>query len=161
MRTKNIVLFLMLISMLFAGCVEDEETTVPEATPTETATEEATEIATEMATETFTEVETPTEVVTETEEVIPTAESKTWTIRLEYFLASPSELTINKGDSVQWMNFQSDPKRQFTLVSKDGLWEDAVIGYRLYFMYTFDEAGTYNYTVLGFDPRMSGSVIVE
>jgi plastocyanin len=152
MRMKIIALFLILASILFAGCVGDEEPAVPEATPTETATEEATE--------TPTEVETPTEMATETEEATPAPEPKTWTIRLENFLSRPSVLEINKGDTVVWMNFNS-PTRQFTLVSKDGLWEDVVIGYRLTFAHTFNETGTYNYTVLGFDPRMSGSVIVK
>ncbi|MBN2488933.1 MAG: hypothetical protein JXA98_07895 [Methanosarcinaceae archaeon] len=153
MRMKIIILFLILASILFAGCVGDEEPVVPEATPAGTATEEATEMPTE--------VETPTEMATETEEATPAPEPKTRTIRLEYFLSTPSELTINKGDTVQWMNFQTNPTRLFTLVSKDGLWENKNIGYRLYFLYTFNETGTYNYTVLGFDPRMSGSVIVK
>ncbi len=100
-------------------------------------------------------------MATETEEATPAPEAKIWTIRFQSFLSIPSELTINKGDTVQWMNFQTDPRRQFTLVSKDGLWEDKNIGYRLFFLYTFNETGTYNYTVLGNDPRMSGSVIVK
>ena len=156
MRIKIVVLFLILASILFAGCVGDEEPAVPEATPTETATEEATEIATE----TPTEVSTPTEMATETEEATPATEPKTWTIRLENFLSRPSELEINKGDTVVWMNF-NDPIRQFTLVSKDGLWEDVAIGYRRSFTYTFEDSGTYNYTVPGYEQRMSGSVIVK
>jgi len=146
---KGVVVFLILISLLFSGCVGDEEKAVPEVTPTETVTE------------TPTEIETPTEMQIPTEEPTPTPEPKTWMIRLEHFLVVPSALEVNKGDTVVWMNFQDNPKRLFTLVSKDGLWEDTNIGYRLTFKYTFNETGTYNYTVPGWEPRMTGSVIVK
>ncbi len=90
----------------------------------------------------------------------PDYEPRSYNVRFDNFLSSPSVLEINKSDTVFWTNFQDDPIRIFTLVSEDGLWEDTPIGYRKSFDYTFTEEGTYNYSVSGWN-RMNGTVIVK
>jgi plastocyanin len=92
------------------------------------------------------------------EEII---EPRTYSIRLDHFLSRPSPLEINKGDTVYWNNRQNgDDRKQFTLVSEDGLWDNHVINYGIAFNYTFTEEGTYNYSILG-RPTMDGTVIVK
>jgi plastocyanin len=91
--------------------------------------------------------------------VVDTGVPRTFTVRLEKFLSSPSTLVVAPKDTVYWTNF-NDPKRLFVLVSEDGLWENRNIGYRESFGYTFNETGTFNYSITGF-PRMSGTIIVK
>lgn len=83
----------------------------------------------------------------------------TYTVRLEYYLSSPNTLEIAPKDTVFWMNFNS-PTRLFVLVSDNGLWENKAIGYRESFSYTFNDTGTYNYSILGYS-RMNGTIIVK
>ncbi|AGB49736.1 hypothetical protein Metho_1536 [Methanomethylovorans hollandica DSM 15978] len=97
--------------------------------------------------------------VTQGPQVIDTGAPRTYTIRLEKFLSTPSTLQVATEDTVFWINF-NDPVRAFTLVSENGLWENRSIGYRQAFGYTFNETGTYNYSILAF-PRMSGTIIVK
>lgn len=91
--------------------------------------------------------------------VIDTGVPRTYTIRLEKFLSSPNTLVVAPKDTVFWINF-NDPIRAFTIVSENDLWESRSIGYRQSFSYTFNETGTYNYSILG-NPRMSGTIIVK
>ena len=147
MRIKTIIVLLVLIStsVFFAGCVGDDEPIIEETTPVINETPEEVE---------ETPVEEP-EVIEET----PVVDPKTHSIRLEYYQARPSTLEINRGDTVVWRNSQ-DPKRLFTLISEDGLWEDAGLTYGRTLVYTFNKSGTYNFSVPG-QLRMSGSITVN
>ncbi|HII81248.1 MAG TPA: hypothetical protein HA261_12900 [Methanosarcina sp.] len=179
METKLIVLLLVLSVVLFSGCTEKEQPS-PEAnatpeetvTPEETATPEETETPAE--TEPSEEVETP--AVTETEEENGTAEEneteegptvseskiKTtpYTIRLDKYRASVSSLDIKEGETVAWLNYQDSPRRVFTLVSEQGLFENQSLTYRRSFAYTFNETGEYNFTVIG-QPKMNVNITVS
>ena len=150
MRIKTIIVLLMIIStsIFFAGCIgDDDEPVIEETIPVIDETpEEVEEIPVE---------EEETEVVEE----LPAVEPRTYTIRMEYYMVSPSTLEINKSDTVVWRNSQ-DPKRLLTLVSEDGLWENTNLIYGRTSVYTFNKSGTYNFSVIG-QPRMSGSIIVN
>ncbi len=178
MKTKLIVLLLVLSAVLFSGCAGNEQPSSEEnATPEETVTPE--EIATPEETETPAETETSEEVetpaVTETEEENVTAEEngtegpavtspeiKTtpYTIRLDNYRASVSSLDIKEGESVAWINYQDSPRRTFTLVSEQGLFENQSLVYKRSFAYTFNETGAYNFIVVG-QPKMSVNVTVS
>jgi plastocyanin len=177
MKTKLIVLLLVLSVVLFSGCTGNEQPSPEEnVTPEETVTPE--EIATPEETETPAETETPEEVetpaVTETEEENVTAEEneteegeavnnsngKVYTIRLDNYRASASSLDIKTGETVAWINYQDSPRRVFTLVSEQGLFDNQSLSYRRSFAYTFNETGSYNFTVVG-QPRMNVSVTVN
>ncbi len=137
----------MLTSVFFAGCIDDteDEPVIEETIPAINETpEEIEEIP----------IEEP-EVVEETRVVNP----QPYPIILRYYQARPSTLEINKSETVVWRNSQ-DPKRRLTLVSEDGLWEDTNLGYGQIFIYTFNESGTYNFSVLG-QLGMSGSIVVN
>lgn len=178
MKLKIIILFLVLSTVLFSGCVGNEQPSPEEnATPEETVTPE--EVATPEETETPAETETPEEietpVVTETPEEVTPEENETeegpavvtpsirrtpYTIRLDNFRAYPSSLDIKEGETVAWINFQDSPRRVFTLRSEENLFEDTSLVYRRSFAYTFNETGTYNFTVVG-QPRMNVSITVS
>lgn len=177
MKTKLIILLLVLSVVLFSGCAGNEQPSPEEnITPEETVTPE--ETITPEETETPAETETPEEVetpaVTETEEENATAEeneteggaavnnssSRVYTIRLDNYRASASSLDIKEGETVAWLNYQDSPRRVFTLVSEQGLFDDQSLSYRRSFAYTFNEAGTYDFTVVG-QPRMNVTVNVN
>ncbi|MGP8319736.1 MAG: hypothetical protein ACT6FD_02955 [Methanosarcinaceae archaeon] len=174
MKIKTFVVLLMLTFVLLAGCIDDDEPVVNE-TPTVNATSIEDEVPNENETPTVNETiiedevpnenETPMENETSDEESgiieeLPEVEPKTHAIYMEHYgISFPSQFEINKGDTVVWRNRQ-DPKRPLTLVSEDGLWENKTLGYGRTLVYTFNESGTYNYSVIG-QLRMSGSLIVK
>ena len=149
MRIKTIIVLLMLISILFAGCIGNDEPVVIEQIPEDIINETPEEVE-----------EIPVEEPEVVEEA-PAVDPQTYTIRMEYFLVRPATLEINKSDTVVWRNSQQNPARIFTLVSEDGLWENTNLVYGRTLIYTFNESGTYNYSVLGQEARMSGSIVVN
>ncbi|AKB79263.1 Copper binding protein, plastocyanin/azurin family [Methanosarcina horonobensis HB-1 = JCM 15518] len=177
MKTKLIVLLLVLSIVLFSGCTGNEQPSPEEnATPEETVTPEdiATpeETETPVETETSEEVETP--VLNETEDGNVTQENVTeegpaintssirktpYTIRLDNYRAYPSSLDIKEGETVAWINYQDSPRRVFTLVSEQELFENTNLVYRRSFAYTFNESGAYNFTIVG-QPRMNVNITV-
>lgn len=178
MKIKVIVLLLVLGAVLISGCVGNQQKT-PEtnATPAETAASSMNATPGEN----LTSGENATAGNTVTPEENGTAEANTtskenvtsgtgvvsstgiretpYTVRLANYRATPTSLEIKKGESVAWMNLQDNPKRKFTLVSQEGLFENKTLTYRQPFDYTFNETGNYNFTVIG-QPRMSVSVSV-
>lgn len=52
------------------------------------------------------------------------------------------------------------PKRTVTLVSGNGLWEDFNLSYGKSFEYTFNETGTYGFSVEG-ESDLKGTVVVK
>jgi plastocyanin len=182
MKTKVIVLLLVLGVVLFSGCTGNEQPSPEEnATPEEIVTPEV--IETPEETETPAETETPEEVetpvVTEPEEEVIPGENETenetgegpvvttpsirktpYTIRLDNFRAYPSSLDIKEGETVAWINFQDSPRRVFTLRSEEGLFEDTGLVYRRSFAYTFNETGAYSFTIVG-QPRMNVNITVN
>lgn len=167
MNLKIIAVFLILFSLLVAGCTsdngqDDTDENISEGEQNETVDEETPV----QDNETPVDEETPA-VDNETTSggtsggvtVVPSTGPSTYTVRLENFLALPANLTVNSGDSVVWMNFNS-PTRNFVLISNDGLWEDQTIGYRGSFVYVFNETGAYTYKIQGFEERMKGTINV-
>jgi PBP1b-binding outer membrane lipoprotein LpoB len=179
MKIKIIVLLLVLGAVLLSGCLGDEKPS-PEnnATPAETVTpkENVTPSTNVTQEENVTPVEsvTPEENITAVETVTPvgnvtpaagqitTPDIRTtpYMIRLENYRATPASLEIKKGESVAWMNEQDNPKRKFTLVSEEGLFNDTTLVYKRAFTYTFNETGDYKFSIVG-QPRMSVSVSVK
>lgn len=171
MKTKIIILLLVLSVVLFSGCAGNEQPSPEEnATPEETVTPE--EVETPAVTET--EEENVTAEENETEEENVTAEeneteqgaavnnsnSKVYTIRLDNYKASASSLDIKEGETVAWLNYQDSPRRVYTLVSEQGLFDNQSLSYRRSFAYIFNETGEYNFTVIG-QPKMNVSITVS
>jgi plastocyanin len=71
---------------------------------------------------------------------------------------SPETTEVNQYDTVIWRNLNK-PKRTFVLVSEDKLWEDVSLGYGRIFKYTFNETGTFAFSIEG-EKDLKGTVIV-
>ncbi|MBC7085877.1 MAG: hypothetical protein H5T43_05885 [Methanomethylovorans sp.] len=174
MNIKLIILSIVISAVILSGCTGNNATdvkindTVNETVNNKTTINETTSdldgtVSNETEDKTVNEeqplIDASAEKATQGPKVIDTGLPRTYTIRLEKFLSSPNNLVVAPQDTVFWINF-NDPVRAFTLVSENGLWENQVIGYRQSFSYTFNETGTYNYSIVGF-PRMNGTIIVK
>jgi plastocyanin len=73
-------------------------------------------------------------------------------------VATPTSMEIKAGDTVTWRNLQR-PKRSLVLISDDGLWDDQTVYYGKAFSYTFEEAGTYRFSVQD-NPAIAGTIVV-
>lgn len=167
MKIKVIVLLLVLGAVLLSGCVGNQQP-APEKNETHTGTVTPTTTASPVETATpevnATSAETTTPEVNNTSEVNTTStadiKETAYLIRLNNNKASASSLDIKKGEKVAWMNLQDTPKRKFTLVSQEGLFDNKTLTYRQPFNYTFNEIGNYNFYIVG-QPRMNVSVNVS
>lgn len=180
MTIKKLVLLLIVISVLMSGCLNSGENQEQEnkdsgssggtqryeeaQTPEETVTSEETETAEETLTPVIaggTE-EAQTENVTEGGEEAGTEQPaetgpRTYLVRLRKYVFMPSELEINTGDLVVWRNYEDI---LFILTSEEGLFEDQRLGYGNTFDYTFNETGSYNFSVKGY-PNMKMTITVK
>ena len=123
MNTKILVLFLVLASLFISGCAEED------AGPVETDEAGVSESGVE-----------------EQDENLPVGPTEEYIVYLEYYgVMTPPEREINQGDTIAWWS----NKRQgtYVLVSEDGLFPNEELSYRVPFKYTFNEPGTYLFTV--------------
>ncbi|MDK2947739.1 Plastocyanin [Methanolobus vulcani] len=170
MKAKLLMILLISLSLIVAGCVDNTESTTEEnASTNNSVTDTANNNTVTNNTDNTDNTSTgeTSSVNTSSEEngnggvqVIEYEGPKTYTLYMENYLIQPNNLTISQHDTVVWFN-RNNPTRLFTLVSDDGLWENTTIGYRLSFKYTFNETGTYTYHVLGWEERMKGTIIVK
>lgn len=172
MKTKLLMILLILLSLTVAGCVDDT------GTPTEENTSMNDSMNNSMNdtvndtvvdnTDDITDEGNESDDITSGDEedesgdldVVDYEGPKTYTIYMENFLVQPSNLTISQYDTVIWFN-RNNPTRLFTVVSNEDLWENTTIGYRLSLKYTFNDTGTYSYYVVGWEERMKGTIIVK
>jgi len=87
------------------------------------------------------ETPTPTKKVITPTELVQVSENSV-VIRGSVFY--PETLELKKGETLVWKNLNK-PKRSFTLVSEEELFEDQLMGYGRSFSYTFDKAGDYTF----------------
>ncbi|MDD3041911.1 MAG: hypothetical protein PHW56_03065 [Methanosarcinaceae archaeon] len=87
------------------------------------------------------------------------SEPGTCLVRLEKHLMRPSELEIKTGDTVVWGNYQ-EPRRLFTLVSEENLFENRTLEYGRPFTYVFNETGMHNFSIIG-QPGMKMTITVK
>ncbi len=159
MKTKIIVLLLILGAVLLSGCAGNKQppSTEKNTTVVETPQENVTAIKTGASEENVTSEENETAGATE----VSTSEIKeaAYQVRLKDYKASASSLEIKKGEKVAWINMQENPTRILTLVSEEKLFENKRLNYRRPFVYTFNETGDYNFSIIG-QPRMNVSINV-
>jgi plastocyanin len=124
MKGKILILFVVLVALFISGCAEKNTTPAPVDSNNSM----------------------PKAVITEQTENANSGSGTEHIVRLEnYGVVKPSELDIPKGDLI---SFWSD-KRQgnYVLVSEEKLFPDEKLSYRVPFKYTFNEAGTYRFSV--------------
>ena len=71
----------------------------------------------------------------------------------------PSELDIKTGDTVSWWSDKRQ-KPDYVLVSKEGLFPDKELAYSVPYTYTFNNPGTYLFTVKDI-PEMNVTIRVK
>lgn len=84
-----------------------------------------------------------------TEEVTPTPmaedmQSSENSVVIRESVFYPETLDLSTGETVVWKNLNK-PKRSFTLISEEGLFENLLLGYGRGFSYTFNDAGEYTF----------------
>ncbi len=79
-------------------------------------------------------------------------------VRLKNYLMIPSSLKINIGDTVIWRNYQESSV--LTLTSRERLFEDQRLACGSNMKYTFNEPGSYNFSVKGY-PQMQTTITVK
>ena len=77
------------------------------------------------------------------------------TVSIEGFQFNPSTITINKGDTVAWINQDSAPHT----VTGSGV-DSGSLGKSASFQHTFRDAGTFDYHC-SFHSTMKGQVIIK
>lgn len=87
-------------------------------------------------------------------EAVPTSHL----IRLKNYIMIPSSLKINIGDTVVWRNYQESSV--LTMTSKEHLFKDQRLAYGNTLEYTFNESGSYNFSVKGY-PKMQTTITVK
>ncbi|RXA19904.1 cell surface lipoprotein [Methanosarcina sp. MSH10X1] len=79
-------------------------------------------------------------------------------VRIKDYLMIPSRLEINTGETVVWKNYQESSV--LVLTSREYLFEDQRLVYGDTTQHTFDEPGSYNFSVKGY-PRMQMTITVK
>jgi hypothetical protein len=133
-----LITIIMLAGVLVSGCADNtEDTVVDEVEETEETT--------------------PEDAAIDSEPIV--GEAQDYAVRMEYYgMMKPSELEINRGDSIAWRNYK--PQNTYVLVSDDGLFEDQEMDSNDVFTYTFTESGTYTFSVVDV-PDMTLTVTVR
>jgi len=159
-KIKLISIFILILSLLFLGCVEEKPVPTPTATATITPT--ATAVPTVVPT-----TSTPTPVPTQIrEQKLYTSDVDEYgfrkvTVRNGSAPYKNNTLTIYSGDTVKWVSV-TDNLYYLTIVSKEGLWDNStsMMKYRLrYFNYTFNNPGEYEVYLKEF-PRVTHQKII-
>jgi plastocyanin len=136
MKGKILILLVMFVFLFASGCTE-KDAAVPD--------------------DSNTSIPKAGEAVQQEEN--ESSESGDHIVRLQnYGVVTPPELDISRGDTISWWS----DKRQgnYVLVSEDGLFPDEKLSYRVPFMYTFNETGTYRFIVKNI-PEMNATIRVN
>lgn len=137
MKGKILISLLVLVFLFASGCAEEDTELAPDDSNTST----------------------PKAGMAEENGNLSSQSGKEHVVRLEYYKAiRPSELDIETGDTVSWWS----GKRQgtYVLVSEERLFPDKELAYSVPYSYTFNEAGTYLFTVKDI-PEMNVTINVN
>ncbi|MCG7847808.1 MAG: hypothetical protein MIO93_01325 [ANME-2 cluster archaeon] len=143
-----LVTAMLTLSVFGSGCTDTEpeiiETT---ATPTVDATEDSTPEMTAEPTATPEPTTNPNPM-----EIL---------IRIQSYMFIPvGDREINRGDTVQWRNFESS-KASRVLVSENGIWEEEqYLSYMRHVSYTFNETGEYTFYLKGREAKKMNVTVV-
>ena len=158
---KILSIFVIVLSLIFLGCIDQKPTGTP--TPIATPTATPTAIPTVVAT---TPQPTPTPVRTQAlyiSEVDDLYGFRKVTVRNGSSNYINHTLTINAGDSVKWISVTNN-NYSLTVVSREGLWNNSSsrMKYTLsWFNYTFTQPGNYEVYLKDFPKIVPQKIIVN
>lgn len=160
-KFKIIPIFVVVLSLIFLGCIDREQTGTP--TPTVTPTATPTAVPTVVAT---TPQPTPTPVRTQIlyiSEVDDVYGFRKVIVKNGSSNYTNHTLTINTGDTVEWRSV-TENNYSLTIVSKEGLWNNSSSRLRYVlsrFDYTFTQPGNYEVYLKEFPKPAHQRIIVN
>ncbi|CAG0999223.1 MAG: hypothetical protein OIN86_02015 [Candidatus Methanoperedens sp.] len=165
MNFKIIPILIMVLSLIFLGCVEEKPGVTPVPTPTATPTATPTPELTVVPT---TVQPTPTPAIVRTQALYTSDVDELYgfrkvTVRNGSSNYTNRTLTINAGDTIKWISV-TDANYPLTIVSKEGLWNNSSsrMKYSLsWFNYTFNEPGNYEVYIEEFPKIAHQKIIVN
>lgn len=163
MNFKFISIFVIVLSLIFLGCIEQKPvgTPIPTATPTAIPTAVPTVVPTiAQPTPTPPPVRTQALYLSEVDELYG---FRKVTVRNGSSNYTNHTLTINAGDSIKWISV-TDANYSLTIVSKEGLWDNSSsrLKYSLsWFNYTFTQPGNYEVYLKEFPKVIPQKIIVN
>ena len=158
---KILSIFVIVLSLIFLGCIDQKPTGTP--TPTATPIATPTAVPTVVAT---TPQPTPTPVRTQAlyiSEVDDLYGFRKVTVKNGSSNYINHTLTINAGDSVKWISVTNN-NYSLTVVSREGLWNNSSSRMRYvlsWFNYTFTQPGNYEVYLKEFPKVVPQKIIVN
>jgi plastocyanin len=166
MKKLFVVLAILFIGILLAGCTSQPAAPVATPTPTAVPTEVPTAVPTPEPTKEVIVVvvnQTPNSTPTATPTPVPTY---TITFTQDLTIVPGATAYIKTGTKVIWTN--TDPYKPHTIQANDvqtaayfGSSNAVDIPYGKSLEVTFDKAGAYDYTTGPFQPQVEGKIIVQ
>jgi plastocyanin len=165
MNFKIIPIFIMVLSLIFLGCVGEKPGVTPvptlTATPTATPTPEPTIVPTIVQ-------PTPTPAIVRTQALYTSDVDELYGFRRVTVRNGSSNytnriLTINASDTVKWVSV-TDAGYSLTLVSQEGLWDNSSSRMKYafsWFNYTFSNPGNYEVYIKEFPKVAHQKIIVN
>lgn len=166
--TRGILIILILGTLIFSGCITDEQTLIEEMPPEDIIEDVIPHdgIEEEQA-EPSESDKTDDGDGEDTSSTMPAREHHTQQMNIWKYSITPLDATIYIGDSVQWFNNEAVTRNgvtiavdePYTLTSTEELWEPVRLRYAHKFTHTFNKSGTYHYYMPGY-PSMNGTITV-
>ena len=156
MGTDKKVLLIIMISVLSAGCLQEPDVSTSAKTPVATVNPTVTVTATQSIPAETDRIPLSYKVYVDDSYGFRRVIETTFKKEVDY---KNLTLTINAGDTVEWVN---DNDYKLTLISDQGLWTPGEIRAILIdrgFNYTFSKSGTYTFRIKE-EPRIIPQTII-
>lgn len=165
MNFKIISIFIMALSLIFLGCVDEKTGVTPVPTPMATPTTTPTPAPTVVPT---TVQPTPIPTIARTQRLYISEVDDLYGFRRVTTTNGSSNYTnrtliINSGDTVKWISV-TDANYSLTVVSQENLWDNSSSRLRYYlswFNYTFNNPGNYEVYIKEFPKVTHQKIIVN
>ena len=160
MNFKIISIFIMVLSLIFLGCVDQKTGVTPVPTPTTTPTPMPTVVPTTVQ-------PTPIPTIARTQALYISDVDEYGFNKITIVNGTGTyknhTITINQGDTVKWISVTT-AGYYLTIVSKEGLWDNSSsflrYSYRA-FNYTFTQPGNYEVYLKEFPHETHQKIIVN
>ena len=167
--TRGILIILILSTLIFSGCIADEQEPIDETPPSDIIEDGVIpdEVEKESPEQSEPSKNGKDDNGGDTTATMPARAPYTQQMNIWKYAVTPLNANIYEGDSIQWFNNEiitrngviSAVDEPYTLTSAQGLWEPVRLRYANKFIYTFNESGIYHYYMPGY-PSMNGTITV-
>lgn len=167
--TWGILIILILSTLIFSGCIADEQESIDETPPSDIIEDGVIpdEVEKESSEQPEPSKNGKDDKGGDTTATMPARAPYTQQMNIWKYSVTPLNTSIYVGDSAQWFNNEfitrngviSAVDEPYTLTSAQGLWEPVRLRYANKFIYTFNKSGIYQYYMPGY-PSMNGTITV-